>query len=217
MANRTGLGVPLLEGRLSREYLPNWLRSGLALTVLMLVAGLPLGLIANLDANPDTYPFGWELLPASMKAGIVEEVGYRFFFVSLFVWLGRFFKRDGDGRPTRGVYWVAILLAGLIFGWAHVDARLGNPNATFWDYTLIMVLSSLAGIFFGWLLWKLGLEWAIFAHFTYDAFVSMVLIPVYLLESLVVWAVLITGLAVASAISWRFLTKNQISTELNRT
>ena len=47
MANRTGLGAPLLEGRLPKEDLPNWLRSGLALTVLMLIVGFPLSLIAN--------------------------------------------------------------------------------------------------------------------------------------------------------------------------
>jgi len=50
MASRTSLGAPLLEGRLSKEDLPNWLRSGLALTVLMLIVGFPFSLIANLNA-----------------------------------------------------------------------------------------------------------------------------------------------------------------------
>jgi len=217
MANRTGLGAPLLEGRLSKEDLPNWLRSGLALTMLVLIVGFPFSLAANLGADPATYPFGWELLLASVKAGVVEELISRLFLVSLFVWLGGLFKRDGEGRPTRGVYWAAILLAGLIFGWAHVDARLSNPAATFGDYALIMVLSSIAGICFGWLFWKLGLEWAMFAHFAYDAFVSMIVIPVYLLKSPIVWVVLVTGLAIASVISWRFLTQDQPNARLHKT
>ena len=209
MANRTSLGAPLLEGRLPKEDLPNWLRSGLALTVLMLIVGFPLSLIANLSADPATYPFGWELLGASLKAGVVEEILTRLFLVSLFVWLGGLFKRDAEGRPTRGVYWAAILLAALMFGWGHVDARLSNPAATFEGYALIMVLSSSLGIYFGWLFWKLGLEWAMFAHFIYDAFISIVVIPVYLLKSPIVWFVLLAGLAIASVISLRFLTQQQ--------
>ena len=184
--------------------------------MLMLVVGFPLSLVANLSADPDTYPFGWELLPASFKAGVVEEVGYRFFLISLLVWFGKFFKRDVDGRPARGVYWAAILLAGLVFGWAHVDARLSNPAVPFWGYALIMVLNSIAGLYFGWLLWKLGLEWAIFAHFIYDAFVSMIVIPVYLLKSPAIWAVLVTGLVIATVISWRFLIQNQRNARLDR-
>jgi hypothetical protein len=183
MANRTSLGAPLLEGRLSKEDLLNWLRSGLVLTMLMLIVGFPFSLMVNRSVDPATYPFGWELLSASFKAGVVEELTSRLFLVSLFVWLGSLFKRDVEGRPARGVYWVAILIVGLLFGWAHIDARLGNTAATFGDYTLIMVLNSGLGIYFGWLYWRLGLEWAMFAHFAYDAFVSMVVVPIFLLLS----------------------------------
>lgn len=209
MANQTGLGAPLLEGRLPKDELPNWLRSGLALCVLMLPVGLPLSLIANRGVDPATYPFGWELIGASLKAGVVEEIIYRLFLVSLIVWLGRFFKRDAEGRPAAGVYWAGILVAGLIFGWAHVDAQLSNPSASFEGLVLIMLLSSILGIYFGWLLWKLGLEWAVFAHFMYDAIVSMVLVPVCLRKSPIVWLVLLAGLAMASVMSWRFLTQDR--------
>jgi hypothetical protein len=209
MANHTGLGAPLLEGRLRKKDLLNWLRSGLTLTVLMSVVGFPFSLIANLGADPATYPFGWELLPASFKAGVVEEILARLFLVSLLVWLGGLLKRDGQGRPIRGIYWTAIVLAGLVFGWEHVAAQLAHPAATFWNYALLMVLSSTAGIYFGWLFWKLGLEWAIFAHFVYDAFISMIVVPVYLLQNPLVWAVLVTGLVIAAVISWRFLTQAQ--------
>jgi hypothetical protein len=206
MANRVGLGAPLIEGRLSKEDLGLWFRSGLALTLLVIVTGFPLSLSANLNVDRATYPFGWELLPASFKAGVVEEIIYRFFVVSLFVWIGRFFNHDAEGRPTRGVYWGSILLAGLAFGWAHVDAQLGHPGATYGDYAVIMVLSSGLGLYFGWLLWRLGLEWAMIAHFAYDVFVSMVLMPVYLQQSPLVWAIFLVGMVMASVISWRLLT-----------
>ena len=205
MANRLGLGAPFLEGRLPKKDLPLWARSGLAFTLLLCIFGFPFSLIANLGAEPSTYPFGWELLPASFKAGVVEELGYRFFMVSLFVWIGRFLKHDIDGYPHQSVYWFSILLAAFLFGWAHVDARLGHPTATFYDYVLIMVLNSAAGFYFGWVFWKLGLEWAIIVHFAYDAFVSMILIPVYLLKSPAVWAIFAFGAVLALVASWRML------------
>lgn len=209
MANHTGLGAPVFEGRLPKEDLPNWLYSGLALTVLMLMVGFPFSLIANMSADPATYPFGWELLGASFKAGVVEEILSRLFLVSLFVWLGGLFKRDAEGRPARGIYCTAIMLAALMFGWAHVDARLSNPAVSLEGYILIMMLSSSLGIYFGWLFMVLGLEWAMFAHFAYDAFVSMIVIPVYLRKSPIAWFVLLAGLVIASIISLRYLTQPQ--------
>ena len=205
MANRTGLGAPLLEGRIAKAELSIWVRTGLALTVLLIAIGAPLSLLANRNADPAIYSFGWELVPASLKAGVVEEMINRFFLVSLFVWTGRFFKRDEEGRPYRSVYGGAILVAALLFGWAHVDARLGDPTATFGDYFLIMVLSSMLGIYFGWLYWLLGLEWAMLAHFAYDAFVSMILIPVYMLKSPVAWGFLTIILILALLLSWRMI------------
>ena len=145
------------------------------------------------------------MLGASFKAGVTEEIISRLFLVSLFVWLGGLVWRGGEGRPGRGGYWAAILLAGLLFGWGHIDAQLGNPAATMGDYALLMGIASALGIYFGWLYWKLGLEWAMLAHFAYDAFVSMVLVPVYLLANMLAWLGLIAGLSLAIVICLRGL------------
>ncbi len=205
LAHRTGLGAPLLEGIIPRTDRPGWWRTGLLLTLLMIVVCSPFSLLANQGIDPATYPFGWELLGASFKAGVTEEIISRLFLVSLFVWLGAFIKRDADGRPGRGLYWAAIILAGLLFGYGHVDAQLGNPAASTGDYVLLMVLASGLGIYFGWMYWKLGLEWAMLAHFAYDAFVSMVLVPVYLLANTLAWLGLIAGLSLAIVICLRGL------------
>ncbi len=207
MANRTGLGAPLLEGVLSKTDRPLWLRTGMALTVLMLFVGVPFGLLANRNIDPANFPFGWELLPASIKAGLVEEIGYRLFVVSTFAYLGGLIRKDSEGRPTRGVYWMAIVLAGLIFGWAHVDARLAVPGVSFWALAFIMVLTSALGIYFGWLFWVLGLEWAVLAHFIFDAFISLVIIPVYLYAHPAVLTGLMAGLVFAGFKSWRYLAR----------
>ena len=205
MATRSGLGVLVLEGYLCNGEFSGWLRNGLALTVLMLVVAMPFSLIVNLEVDASSYPWGWELLLASFKAGTVEELVNRFFLMTLFVWLGKFFLRNGEGHPTKMLFWVAILLTGLIFGWAHVDARLGNPNVALWWYVMVMILNSGLGIFFGWLYWRLGLECAILAHFLFDVFLSMVLIPIYLLKNPLVWVLLIIGLVSAGVFSSRYL------------
>lgn len=209
MAGQVGLGAPLLEGRLPGSRGRAWVRTGFALCGLMLVLGFPLSLIASIGVDPATYPFGWELLGASIKAGVVEELLYRFFLVSLFVWLAGFLKHSSDGRPIRSVYWAAIILAGLLFGWAHVDARLSSPSGSLSDYALIMILNSSLGIYFGWLLLVLGLEWAMIAHFAYDAFLSMVVVPVHLLKSPIAWTVLLAGLLGMLVVSLRYLTRSQ--------
>ena len=211
MATRTALGAPLLEGKLPRSKRISWIRSGLGLTILILIFSLPFSLYANRLVDPTTYPFGWELLAASLKAGLVEEIGYRFFMITLLVWIGRFLAHDQEGRPRQAVYWFAIILAGLIFGWAHVDYRLGHPSATLWDYTVIMVLNSTLGITFGWLFWRLGLEWAIIAHFVFDGFASFFLIPIYLSSNPLAWVGLAAGVIFTVLISWRMLTINSAS------
>lgn len=207
LATRTALGAPLFEGELGRDAMAPWWRHGLALTALLLVVAAPISVLVNANADASTYPFGWELLLASFKAGTIEEIGYRLLVVSALAWVGKLVWRDARGRPTPPVYWIVIVLAGLAFGWAHVAARLDSPGGTPAVYALIMVTNSLLGVAFGWLFWRLGLEWAIFAHFAYDVFVSMVLVPVYLLESPLAWATLVLLLLIGAAVSWRYLRK----------
>jgi membrane protease YdiL (CAAX protease family) len=192
---------------LRKDEIRNWIKSATALTVLATVVGIPFSLVLNREVNPISYPSGWQLILASFKAGVVEEIVYRMFTVSVFVWLGSLFKHEPDGRPTQTVYWAAIVLSGLIFGWAHVDARLTVPGVPVWGLPGVMVLSSLLGILFGWMFWKYGIEWAMLAHFFYDAMVSAVVIPVYVLsENVLAWGGLTLILVLSGIICWRYLT-----------
>lgn len=110
----------------------------------------------------------WKRLLASGYGGITEELLLRLFLMTLLAWLLRrsFVRRQGLTPPW--VFWAAILLAALLFGAAHLPAA-----STLWPLTAGVVvrtlaLNALAGVGFGYLYWKRGLEHAMLAHFCAD-------------------------------------------------
>jgi len=96
--------------------------------------------------------------------GIHEEIVFRWGVMGLFAWAGM--KMIGGTTPS--VIWTANLLAGLIFGLAHLPgiATLGiEPTRAFITTSLILNLA--AGTVFGWLFWQYGLFAAMIAHGLY--------------------------------------------------
>ena len=67
------------------------------------------------------------------------------------------------------VLWVANILAAVLFGVGHLPTAtaIGLPM-TGLLVTQIIVLNGLAGLAFGWLYWRYGLESAMLAHFSAD-------------------------------------------------
>ena len=218
LASRTGLGAAWIEGHLSKEEKPDWLRTVIAISLLTAIVGslIIVFLPGSFNPNPERYPQSWRLILASMKAGIVEEIFSRLILVSLFAWLGGRISRSIDGRPSRKVYWTAIILAGLMFGWAHVDDKL-MVDATAGVLACIFSMNAALGILFGWYFWKFGLECAILSHFLVDAIFSALVVPAYLSNNLVVRIGLGCGLIIAVLMSWRVLTRTKSSLKPNTT
>jgi len=73
------------------------------------------------------------------------------------------------------VYWIAIALSTLLFALGHfpvVFLAISEPSFTLLSY--ILIGNSIAGLVFGWLYWKKGLEAAIIAHaFAHVAMVTI--------------------------------------------
>ncbi|MBN1137418.1 MAG: CPBP family intramembrane metalloprotease [Anaerolineae bacterium] len=130
LAGRTGLGAPLIEGLLDKSEIGNWARSVLAWALLAAIVGSLIVLSMSLDADPERYPAIWQLILASIKAGVTEEIWMRLLLMSVFVWLGSLISKDSDGRPTQGVFGVAIVLCALLFGGSHVESQLAVPGVT---------------------------------------------------------------------------------------
>ena len=219
LASRTGLGAPLIEGQLSKAETPDWLRTVIAISILTAIVGSLIALLlpGSFNPNPERYPESWRLILASIKAGIVEEIFSRLILVSLFAWLGSRVSRRADGRPSRLVLWTAIILAGLMFGWAHVVDNLSIPGATLEMLTSIFSLNAAFGILFGWFFWKFGLECAMLAHFLVDAIFSTLVVPAYLSEDPLVWIGVGSGLIIAGLISWHVLTGTRLGVKPSTT
>jgi len=117
----------------------------------------------------------WKGALTFLYCGIVEEVLLRLFVMSLLVWV--FTRVSGKRSPIPTTYYVcAIVLAAVLFGLAHLPAT----SSLFGGLTPLLVVrailgNGLLGIWFGYLYWKKGLEYAIAAHMCGDIFLHLIL------------------------------------------
>ena len=68
------------------------------------------------------------------------------------------------GLPTAGAFWVAIVLVAVLFGLGHLPATSVITPLTPMVVARALVLNGIAGIAFGYLYWKHGLEAAMIGH-----------------------------------------------------
>ena len=93
--------------------------------------------------------------------GLTEELLMRFGFMTLVVWL--IFKITKS--LNNATYWIGIVLASILFAVGHFPVVFNTiPNPTIALLTYVLIGNSIAGLFFGWLYWKKGLESAFVAH-----------------------------------------------------
>jgi len=204
-ANRTGLGAPLIEGRLTRQGALGLSRQAILAAVLIGVLASPFVVMYNryLAAGTGSQPELWRLVLASCDAGIQEETFHRFFLMCLFVWVGWRVQGAYRGAPKPAVYWIAILLSACLFAWDHVEGYTANLSQE--RIVEVLAFTGSAGVAFGWCYWKFGLECAILAHILFDA-VGMVLVNVvYFPANALVLPITVCALIVAGVVSGRAL------------
>ncbi len=191
-ANSIGLGLPILKGWLfpkeaggAAAPLRDRIRAFLPLSVIFgIVAAL---LIVVLDvylfqpllraqfgagnalslASPRT-PAPWQGFLASFYGGIDEEILLRLLVMSFLAWVGRSISHTANNRPTLGVLWIANVLAAVLFGLGHLPATSTLVALTPLVIVRAVVLNGLAGVGFGYLYMKHGLESAMLSHFCTD-------------------------------------------------
>lgn len=110
----------------------------------------------------------WKRALACFYGGIYEELLLRLFILSGLVWLlGRVWSFPAGQIPA-GVFWAANIIAALLFGLGHLPATARMTRLTPLVVSRALLLNGIAGIFFGVLFLRYGLEIAMIAHFIGD-------------------------------------------------
>lgn len=183
-AKPVGLGAPYIAAALAGEPMLDPILRLLPLTIGLGV--LSFAVIALLERyvfaphvpealrTSDVNAKAWTRFLASFYGGLNEEILMRLFLVSGLAWvLGRFWQNVG-GLPADGAYWTAIILASILFGLGHLPATKALTPLTSLLVIRAVVLNGVAGIAFGWLYWKYGLEAAMVAHFSADILLHLI-------------------------------------------
>lgn len=175
LAPRARLGAPWLRAWMQGQPRPplawktaiaSGLLAGLAIVAFAalldphLPARLPTG-----SSPPAATADAFNGFLASFYGGIGEEIQLRLFLMTLIVWL---IARFGARSLTPPAFWFAIVATALLFGAGHLPAA-----AQVWPMDAFVVfrtiaLNTVAGLVFGWLYWRHGIETAMLAHFSAD-------------------------------------------------
>lgn len=182
LAGKVGLGAPYISAWAYRKKMPKWSGRWLAVSVIVSFVGTLLTALLEtavfqprLEMPPAPSVDVWSSVLVLFYGGIVEEVLVRLFLMTFIVWLLSVPLRR-RGRPIPPfVYGIAIVAAALLFGLGHLPATaalFGGLNGLL--VVRAIVLNGLLGIFFGYLYWRKGLEYAIVAHMSADLFLHVV-------------------------------------------
>jgi|SRR5579871_652676 MFS family permease len=178
IAHHIGLGAPLLEGLLAGKnvgaqaltMIAPALILGITSSVVMLILEITVFWPRLPKTMRENFPIPalWKRLLASFYGGIDEELLLRLFLLSLLAWLIGFVWHLPGGLPTVGAFWLANILAAVIFGLAHLPATAALVKLTPLLVLRAIILNGLVGVAAGYLFWRYGLEAAMLAHFSAD-------------------------------------------------
>jgi membrane protease YdiL (CAAX protease family) len=191
-AGRVGLGTPILDSLTRGEPVTDRVRAILPLSLILgvvstlIVLGLEFfyfqpALARQLSSTASalnlrtSQPAAWKGFLASFYGGIAEEILLRLFVMSFFVWLGRFIGKTPEGKPHQAVFWIANILAAVLFGLGHLPAMSLLVPLTTLVIIRTVILNGLIGIACGWLYWKRGFEAAVISHFSADLILHVLL------------------------------------------
>lgn len=125
------------------------------------------------------HPVRWRGLLASFYGAFDEEILMRLGLLSLLALLVRTIVRWGGADTTAAlpaeVFWTANILTALAFGLGHLPATAAIVPLTAPLVVRAVVLNGAAGLMFGWLYRRFGLEWAMASHFGADLVLHVVI------------------------------------------
>ena len=179
---RVGFNLPILEGWLEGKKVGNYLKSILGISIglgvlsgiIIVVLSFLFTPVSSIFQNASISVPIWKAFLACFYGGISEEILLRFFLMTLIVWIIYKIKKTADGKPTVIGIWLAIIISAVIFGLGHLPITGTITSITPLIVVRAVLLNGIAGIIFGWLYWKKGLESAMIAHFSADIVLQVI-------------------------------------------
>ena len=184
---KLGLGTPLIAALLTRRTAPKKtpltlfmaFAVGIAMALLLMMLDhwvfVPIPSVALLIHNAETggaKPSAWQGLLAAFYGATSEEILLRLGVLSVFALafrtMARRMRRANELALSTGVFWAANFAAALIFGLGHLPATAALAPLSAALIIRAIVLNGTAGIVFGALYKRYGLEWAMASHFGVD-------------------------------------------------
>lgn len=177
--------TPVLSGKTKLEkYLKISILSGVAVGLAIISIDMLFNSIGV--ALPVEAPGAIESFLASFYGGINEEVLMRLFLVPFYCLLitgaMKLLGFAKTWKHTDNVIWVSVILVAIVFGLGHLITTSAIMDITPLVVLRAVLLNGIAGVVFGWLFYRKGLEFAMISHFSADI-VIQVLFPllVYML------------------------------------
>lgn len=185
---KMGLGTPLLSSWFSygeskvngKRSLTTGLIVGTIVGAILLVIMLTLvPLLPKLPFIAAAKIVIWKRLLTCFYGGIFEEIFMRLCLLTLIAWLVGKVWRHEPGKLSSLAFWFANITVALLFGLGHLPSASLVMPITPLVVAAALSLNGIAGVAFGLLYRKYGLESAIIAHFTAD-FVLWVVGPSFI-------------------------------------
>jgi membrane protease YdiL (CAAX protease family) len=183
LAPRLGLRVPLLES-LTRGAVETtglgrklaWsLLTGVAVGAVLLIVLLML--VPRLPNLPLVFAARlpiWKRFLMCFYGGICEEVLTRLFLLTLVAWIANRSWQKSRAGLSNSAFWFANIFAAILFGLGHLPSASLFMQITPLVVIAALVLNGIAGVAFGYLYRRNGLESAMVAHFTADFVIYVV-------------------------------------------
>ena len=115
-----------------------------------------------------------------LYGGIVEELMLRLLVMSLFVLLlWKLFARSKESSAIPSwIYITAIVIAATLFAAGHLPITAQTLGLSTPILIRCFVLNGIGGIGFGYLYWKKGLAYSIYAHAATHVFMQVIFMPI---------------------------------------
>jgi membrane protease YdiL (CAAX protease family) len=97
--------------------------------------------------------------------------------MSALVWVFSLFWKTPAGLAAPGAFWLANLLAAVLFGASHLPATTLTAKLTPVVVARALLLNAIAGVVCGYLYMRYGLEAAMLSHFSLDIVLHLIATP----------------------------------------